>query len=141
MKSKIANETGKENDPERFRSNLYISIKLSCMKRLLLMLLIVATACNEEEVQYTGSLVVYWNQPTVNGSPLNQHKVGIFDMTSLANYRFLESEAIELKTLDSRVDFTDLNPGNYVIALTALVEHRKVGQVKVGKQTTIILQE
>lgn len=103
--------------------------------------LIAAVGCDEEEVTYTGSLTVYWNPPTVNGSPLNQFRVAIFDMSSLANYRFSETEAIEVKTLNSRVDFMDLNPGNYVVALLELPDFRKVGQVKIGKQTTIILME
>lgn len=103
--------------------------------------LVTIISCTEEEVAYTGSLTIYWNPTTVNGAPLNQFKIGVFDMSSLANYRFLETEAVEIKTLDSRVDFIELNPGNYVVALIELPDIRKVGQVKVGKQTTVILQE
>lgn len=106
---------------------------------LALVLYLTTSACSEEEVPLVGSLEVFWTQQSVGGTPLNQYKVGLFDMSSLANYRFMETEALETKTLAAKVEFTNLNPGNYVVALYALPEYRKVVQVRAGQTATVIL--
>ena len=99
--------------------------------RLLILILFIAISC-KDDTQYTGNLVV-------TGSDRTENSVGLFDIGVLYNGQTWPEYALAIKTMtNGRVEFDNLNPGNYVIAIIYSDDPKAV-QVRVGQTTTIDL--
>jgi hypothetical protein len=114
------------------------------MKRQLGILLIfglLLTSCDNDETLYTGDIIVTSiDVTTVDGTPIGQLNVGLFDINVLVTNRFFPDEAISMKAFgQGKVEFKGLNPGNYVVALIESNGFRKTVQVTVGKSVTVDL--
>lgn len=107
---------------------------------LLLILGLLVVSC-DDEILYTGDVTVTSIGVTaVDGVPIDQLKVGLFDINVLVTNRFSMDEAISTKLfVEGKVEFKGLNPGNYVVALISSDGFRKTVQVNVGKSVAVDL--
>ena len=98
-------------------------------------------SCDKDETLYTGDIVVTsFGVTTVDGTPISQSYVGLFDINVLVTNRFFPDEAISMKVFNpDKVEFKGLNPGNYVVALISSNGFRKTVQVTVGKSVIVDL--
>ncbi len=98
-------------------------------------------SCDSDETMYTGDITVTsFGVTSVDGTPIDQLNVGLFDINVLVTNRFFPDEAISMKLFSQgKVEFKGLNPGNYVVALISSNGFRKTVQVTVGKSVTVDL--
>jgi TctA family transporter len=112
------------------------------MKKLLAILLISGlslVSCNDDEI--TGEIIVTAGRLTgYDGTPIGLLNVGLFDMNVLVTNRFFHNEAISTEVfIQGRVEFKEVNPGNYVVALVPSGGLRQTVQVRAGKSVTVDL--
>ena len=102
--------------------------------RFLILILVLAISCKEDEVQYTGNLIV-------TDSAKRDEAIGLFDIGVLYDGKTWPKYALEVKeTHNGSAEFLDLNPGNYAVGFI-YSDDSKVVQVKIGQTTTIDLFE
>jgi hypothetical protein len=108
---------------------------------ILLILGLIFVSCDSDETLFTGDITVTSVGVTnVDGTPIDQLNVGLFDINVLVTNRFFSDEAISMKVFnEGKVEFRGLNPGNYVVALISSNGFRKTVQVTVGKSVTVDL--
>ncbi|MFC7772542.1 FimB/Mfa2 family fimbrial subunit [Flavobacterium sp. GCM10027622] len=97
------------------------------------------SSCDNNDIQYTGDLVVSaYGVTEVDGKPIDNLHVGVFDINSEI---YWYNYAIATERFDQgQVKFKDLNPGNYTVVLMENSNgHHKIVQVKVGKTTKLNL--
>lgn len=117
------------------------------MRKILLLLLplyLVCTSCRVEEFTNQGDLIVTSNDDLVNGVPIDDIEVGLFDLhfwdKSINNLQ--PEEAIGVEVFRGReLTFENVNAGTYFIGVLARGEVnakvRKVVQVKAEQTTTV----
>ncbi|MGF1637421.1 MAG: hypothetical protein ACFCUU_10130 [Cyclobacteriaceae bacterium] len=114
------------------------------MKTFRLILVLFLASCNsQDEFLYTGDLTV--TSGRVKGYfsvPIEDYTIGLFDINALQTNKYDRRDAIALgKFVEGKVEFNDINVGNYVVALASTFFHppRKTIQIQAGRTTTIDL--
>lgn len=95
---------------------------------------------DDDVVVHTGNLIVTSvGANIVNGKPVNQLTVGLFDISASVTNDYFGRYALYTKDFNDQgtVEFEGLNPGNYVVAIISMSSYRKTAQVNVGKTTTV----
>jgi hypothetical protein len=96
----------------------------------------------QEEIKYTGNLTVtYGAVQTVDGIPIREVTVGLFDPTIMESTFAYSRYAIKTnKFISGSAKFEGMNPGNYVVAvINSHQSYYKVVQIKAGQTTSINL--
>ena len=101
-------------------------------------------SCKKEEpLVYTGDIAVFTTYKHYGGDPIEDVAIGLFDMELIDHNGWLFSDqAFQTKnfTADGKIQFNDLNEGNYFLCayeVDDLMYARVVVQVKRGQTTTI----
>ena len=108
-------------------------------KTLLFFLLTLLFSCKDEEIQYTGNLVVSAGELTsFNGTPIGRLSVGLFDIGELQQPFANPDHALETKSFSgSKIEFKGINPGYVVAIIYSDDDTYKTVQVKAGQTTTL----
>jgi hypothetical protein len=111
------------------------------MKQALKILLIVGlsfVSCDKNDM-YTGEISVTAGAVTeVDGIPIGQVSVGVFDINALWTNGFSRDEALAVGNfIQGTARFSGLNPGNYVVALITSNSYRQAVQVTPGATVTV----
>jgi hypothetical protein len=111
-----------------------------------MIVLLTLGSCSKTEIQYTGNLTIIvttgttYGTPTGGTIPIDQVTVGLFDPSILVQRIFAASYALDAKTFNNaKVQFDNINPGNYVVAVIGSTGSYKIAQVKIGQTTTLDL--
>ena len=112
--------------------------KMKTSLGILLAILLVTMSCDEEDIVDTGNIVVVSGDVTaVDQIPIGQLRVGLFDISVLLTNRFSNTEAIGTGYFyQGKVEFKEILPGNYVVALISSTNFRQAVQVTAGESVT-----
>jgi len=107
----------------------------------LLLVGMLLSACEKEEFQYTGDLIVVTDGvQNLEGVEVRDLQVGLFDISVLETERYFTRHAIAVRNMSTfQVRFEDVNPGNYVVAVINYSQFRQAVQVKAGEEVKIEL--
>lgn len=105
---------------------------------MFVILAVFGMAC-DDDTTYTGDIVVISDGvTTVNGTPVDDLLVGVFDMNVLVTTRYFMDEAIVTSQFKGgKIKFENLNMGNYVVVVFNQTGFRQTVQVKAGKTITV----
>lgn len=118
------------------------------MKRLLILVVLFSfsvTSCEKEEYPeylYTGNIEVTTTRETYYGVPIEDHLIGIFDMSLIDRQsgNLDEREAIYAARFENqKIQFSNLNPDTYFIGIVGSRGRnidRRIVQVRAGQTTT-----
>lgn len=108
---------------------------------MFVILAVFGMACDDDTTYttYTGDIVVISDGvTTVNGTPVDDLLVGVFDMNVLVTTRYFLDEAIVTSQFKGgKIKFENLNMGNYVVVVLDQAGFRQTVQVKAGKTITV----
>lgn len=113
-------------------------MKIKSTIGMFIMLALLGMAC-DDDTTYTGDIVVISDGvTTVNGTPVGDLLVGVFDMNVLVTNSYFMDEAILTRQFKGgKIRFENLNMGNYVVVLLDQTGFRRTVQVKAGKTITV----
>lgn len=129
-------------------------IKIAMKSKLILLLVsvMVLCGCQKEkecpEYYYAGDLIVNSVRLKVNGTPVDEFRIGLFDLMfyNEGTNRLRPEDAVQVKQFSNQtLTFTDINAGTYFVGVIGNDEasrlFRKVVQVVTGQTSTVTMYD